>query len=72
MTENPADIRREIALAERAAAAFSPKFHEHLPGGYRHELARAAIQAAGAHLFGLHLRLARAEADPTNNAQRKP
>ena len=63
MIENPTDIRDEIEIAHHA-------YVESTTEGTAPDVARAVAEAHGRHLYRLHLRLARAEADPTNNAQR--
>lgn len=75
MTENPADIRREIEIAMTAAnRAVDTLARCGLPDESAHtdRIALAICNAHGAHLYDLFVRLARAEADPTNNAQREP
>ncbi len=64
MTENPDDIRDEIEIAHHA-------YFESTTEGTEADVARAVAEAHGRHLYRLHLRLARAGADPTNKAQAK-
>lgn len=79
MTENPDDIRREIEIAGIAFNLSQTIAREYVrtngpgPGEVAGNLlASATIAEFARHLFQLHIRLARAEADATNNAQRKP
>ena len=97
MTENPADIRREIEIATEAYLeawyATDPiektmderleRFHEdhpQTPAPWHERWEEAvlpAMEAAtaaehGRHLYQLHLRLARAERDPTSQQKATP